>query len=646
MRSSSVCDPYAEIRECVVKAVARAAEELGLGVDPRTVGSLLQEPPKPEFGDLALPLPRVSRQLVERCAELAPLAEDIGGECVERVECVGGYMNIRLRSGYLVGRLAEALSKCGSSYGIARRDKPLRVLVEFVSANPIHPLHIGSGRNAALGDFVARAHELLGDVVERRYYVNDLGLQVAYLVYGYAKLGRPKCPPQMKDDHLLGLIYAAAYTVADISRLKKRMESASEAEARELRRELDSLVADLLRIRERVPGLVDELLRAAEAASEDVEREVRELSRALELGDPSLAELHGEVIGRVVSGIRATLERLGISFDRWDYESELVRSGLVDELLARARKSEFFTYHKGAPALDVGRLAERPEIREALAVSKSMEIPPLVLARSDGTTLYTTRDLAYTLKKFSESGADLVYNVVAVEQTLPQAQLRLALYALGYEREARSLVHYAYEMVNVKGLAMSGRRARYVTVDEVLDALVARARSLARERGVEISDEAALKIARSALRYVMLSVSPRKTLVFDLDQAVGVKAGTATYLQYTLARARSILSKYGREIEFSRVGADGLSGKRRELALLIARFPEVFRRVATELTPEDMVSYLNRLAEVFNPWYDSDPVLAEPDESLRNLKLMLVYGTKTVIENSFRLLGLDALERV
>ncbi len=645
MRLSRVCDPYAEIRGCVAAAVAGAASELGIGLDPKTVRTALQEPPRLEFGDVALPLPRVSRQAAERCAELAPLVESFGRECVERVQCVGSYMNFWIGSGYLVGLLARALSECGSSYGIPKKDRPLKVVVEFVSANPIHPLHIGSGRNAVLGDFIARAHELMGDRVERRYYVNDLGLQVAYLVYGYSKLGRPRCPPHMKDDHFLGLLYAAVYTVVDAAMLRKRLETAGEAEARELRRDLDSLLADLLRIGERVPGVVDELLRLAEASG-DLEREVREVSRTLELGGPPLSEVHREVVGRVVSGIRETLERLGIPFDSWDYESELVKSGLVDEVLRRARESEFFTYHRGAPALDVGKLAERPELREALAVPKTMEVPPLVLARSDGTTLYTTRDIAYTLKKFSESGADLCYNVVAVEQTLPQAQLRLALYALGYEREAKSLIHYAYEMVNVKGLAMSGRRARYVTVDEVLDALVTRARELAEERGVELTEDAALRIARSALKYVMLSVSPRKTLVFDPDQAVGVKAGTATYLQYTLARANGILSRYGRAPDFSRAGADGLSGRRRELALLIARFPEVFRKVATELTPEDMVFYLNRLAEVFNPWYDSDPVLAEPDEPLRNLKLMLVYGVKTSIENAFRLLGLDVVERI
>ncbi|MCX8185044.1 MAG: arginine--tRNA ligase [Sulfolobales archaeon] len=640
-----MCEPYAELRRCIGRAIARATKSLGVSVNLEAVADMLQEPPKPEFGDLALPIPRVSKQLVENCGTLASQILEAESECIERVQCVGSYLNIWTRNMYLIERLATALSESGSKYGIPRKESSARVVVEFVSANPVHPLHIGSGRNAILGDFIARAHELSGDIVERRYYVNDLGLQVAHLLYGYIKLGRPRKPGSDKDDHFLGLLYAATSTVLDIIKAKKKLETVSEAESEEIRREIDTLLGELLRIKKKLPELVDSLLESV-GSSKDVEQEVKSLTQLLELGDRSIVNVHREVVDRVLAGIRETLEKLGIHFDKWDYESDLVYSGLVDEILNKARSSNYFTLHKNAPALDLVKLANNSEVREALAIPKHLEIPPLIFARSNGTTLYTTRDIAYTIKKFSEFSADRVYNVVAIEQMLPQAQLRLALYALGYVREAVSLIHYAYEMVNVKGLSMSGRRARYITVDEVIEDLAARVRDLAEKRGVKIADDVALKIARSAFKYVMLSVSPRKTLVFDLEQAVEVKSGTATYLQYTLARANSIMSKYGREVDFSKIDCEGLIGKRRELALLIARFPEVFRKVVIELAPEDMVSYLNRLAEVFNSWYDTDPVLAEPREELRNLKLMLVYGTRVVIENSFKLLGLDIVEKI
>ncbi|MCX8208495.1 MAG: arginine--tRNA ligase [Sulfolobales archaeon] len=640
-----MCEPYAELKKCVGRAIARAVASLKVSIDPEVVAGMLQEPPKPEFGDLALPLPRVSKELVENCGDIASLVGEAGSECVEKVQCVSSYLNVWARSSYIVEKLATALSKLGREYGITKKEKPARVVVEFVSANPVHPLHIGSGRNAVLGDFIARVHELSGDLVERRYYVNDLGLQVANLVYGYIKLGRPRRPEFLKDDHFLGLLYAATSTIVDIAKLKKKLETASEAESGEIRREIDALLGELFRIRSKLPDLVDSLLKSVDP-SRDAEREVRNLTQLLELGDKSVVDAHREVVNRVLAGIRETLEKLGVFFDKWDYESDLVRSGLVGEVLSKARSSEYYMLHKNAPALDLAKLAESPELRELLGVPEHLEIPPLILARSDGTTLYTTRDIAYTIKKFSEFSADRVYNVVAIEQTLPQAQLRLALHALGYVREATSLVHYAYEMVNVKGLSMSGRRARYVTVDEVLDELAARVRELAVKRGVNLAEDVVLKIARSAFKYAMLSVSPRKTLVFDPEQAVEVKSGTSTYLQYTLARANGIMSRYGREVEFSELDSEGLVGKRRELALLIARFPEVFRKVVAELAPEDLISYLNRLAEVFNSWYDADPILAEPREELRNLKLALVYGAKVVIENSFKLLGLDIVERI
>jgi arginyl-tRNA synthetase len=636
--------PYSELRRCVAEVVSRAFTRVGVEVSATSVEGVIQEPPRPEFGDFAVPLPRISKDLVERCRDARSAIGETSNECVERAECVGSYLNIWLKNNYLAEVLGRALASSRVNYGITKKGTSERVIVEFVSANPVHPLHIGSGRNAVLGDFIARAHELLGDLVERRYYVNDLGLQVAYLLYGYIKLSRPETPPTMKEDHFLGLIYAATSTLADIVRLRKKLEQLGGTEAEAARRELDALVGDLLRIRGRAPDVVDALTKSLSTV-EDVDQEVRALALALESCDPLVAEVHREVVNKVLNGIRQTLERLGVMFDKWDYESELVRSGLVGEVMERARSSEYFTYYKNAPALDLGRFASDP-VRDELGIPRSLEVPPLILARSDGTTLYTTRDIAYTIKKFREFSADKVYNVIAIEQTLPQAQLRLALYALGFHKEAKSLTHYAYEIVNVKGFAMSGRRARYVTVDEIIDTLIARARELAKSRGTEISDETALKIARSAFRYIMLSVSPRKTLLFDPEQAVEVKSGTATYVQYTYARASNILSRYGKDPDFSNIGGEGLVGKRRELALLIAKFPEVFRRVALELTPEDMISYLNKLSEVFNSWYDIDPVLSEPNERLRNLKLLLVYGTKIVIENSFKLLGLDAIERI
>jgi arginyl-tRNA synthetase len=634
------------VRECVAKAIAEAARSGGVEVDVHAVLSALQEPPRQEFGDLALPLPRVSKDLLPICSSIASKLRSAGSPCVERAECVGSYLNVVLRSSYIAELLVKALATARGDYGVlaVRRGRPLRVVVEFVSANPVHPLHIGSGRNAALGDFIARAHELFGDYVERRYYVNDLGLQVSYLLYGYIKLGRPEAPPSMKVDHFLGLVYAATSTVAELHKLRQELERSS-GDVESIKRRMEELAGDLLRIRSRVPEVVDKLLNSI-TPGEDPEEEVRRLSQAIERGDPEVVEVHREVVGKVVSGIRDTLRRLGVEFDRWDYESDLVYSGLVDEVLKRARSSRFFTEYKGAPALDLRALAKDETVRRELSLPKSLEIPPLVIARSDGTTLYTTRDIAYTLKKFSESGADVVYNVIAIEQTLPQAQLRLALYALGFTREARSLVHYAYEMVNVRGMSMSGRRGRYVTVDEVLDALISKAYELSASRGVQISEEVALKIARSAFKYIMLSVSPRKTLTFDLEQAVNVRSGSATYLQYTYARANGLLSKYGGEPPFEDVDTEGLVDKRRELALLLLKFPEVLRKVVEELTPEDLITYLNKLAEVFNQWYDSDPVLSEPNTRLRNLKVVLTYGTKVVLENSFKLLGLDTVERI
>ncbi|MCX8186785.1 MAG: arginine--tRNA ligase [Sulfolobales archaeon] len=637
----------------VVNSFAKSVYDLISGscskVSFDDVVSYVEEPSRREYGDLALPLHRLSKVCGIGFNEFLRLVSGLRlNDLFSRSEVVGGYLNAFFDEVNYARALSDLIKSRGERYGFVDDARKLKVIIEFVSANPVHPLHIGSGRNAVLGDFLSRVFEVRGHRVQRRYYVNDLGRQVAVLVYGYIKLGRPEVPNGLKPDEWFGFLYAVTNTIVDIVRLRGELSSLGIGDDAYLTKqsELDELMGVLSELRLKDESLVNRLLEEI-SADEDPEGSIEELMRMYEEGRPEVKEVFRYVAGKVLSGINSTLSRLGISFDKLDWESDLVFSGMVKEVLEIAKRSDFFTSHKGAPALDFSKIQRDQSIKSLLKLPKSIEIPPLILMRSDGTTLYVTKDIAYSLMKFRDFNADLVINVVGNEQTLAQAQLRLALYTLGFKDEASKLLHYSYELVTLPGIKMSGRRGRYVSVDQVLDGLEVRVEEIMKSRGIVVEDRVKKAIAVGAFKYMMLSSSSTKVINFDPDAALNLNRNSAPYLQYTYARASSVLRKYGRDIEWDLIDfTSARNPVRREILHLVSKFPYIVRKVYEDLDPELLTTYLNRLADVFNSWYDVEPIIHEVDEGVKQFKLFLTYSVGVVIKNGLYVMGIDVLERI
>lgn len=626
-----------------------------LGCDASLTGLPTEIPPRPEFGDVAIVAVRLMqackgalRSPRELAASLGKALEGLDG--VDKVEVKGIYVNVFIDREWYGRRLLEHLMRSGDSYGLTRDLGGKRFVIDYVSLNPVHPLHIGSGRNAALGEFVARALEARGAEVSRRYYVNDLGLQVAYMVYGYRAARGTRPPEGMKRDHYMGVVYAATATAVELEQIRKQLDEArleGGERYRELVRKADELVAVIAELRRKAPDTVDAIIEAVKNDA-DPEASVRKVLSDLEfMKDEELAAVAREAVENVLEGVRETLERLGIRMDAYDWESDLVREGLVAEVLEKARESPYYIIYKGVPALDVRALAEDRALRKRLRIPDGLEIPPLILVRSDGTTLYTTKDVAYTLKKFRVFDADQVINVIAVEQTLPQVQVRLALYAIGHVREAENLIHYAYEMVTLPGGGMKGRRGRYVTVDQVLDTLEAHVRAELGEIGREMDEDIVRAVARSAFKYMMLSVSPMKPLVFDYYKALDIRSNSAPYIMYTYARTRGIFRNLGREEpEWGKAKPKNIEGDLWRLVYLLGKAPLDVGKALRELRPEDLITVINEIANLFNSWYSKEPIIREPDEGYREFKVAVTWAVSKVLENAMRVLGLDALEKI
>ena len=646
----------------LARAVASALRSLGAtGVSEKEIEYIVAESPREELGDYGIPLARFARRyrvdlnrLFEEAA--ARLREE---RLVAEARRVGGFLNIRLDAAEALRLITEALRAQGESFGIVRTRHPQRLVVEHTSANPVHPLHIGHARNASLGDTLARLLRARGHWVETRFYINDMGRQVAVMVYGFRLAGLNDVPAGEKPDHFIGLVYAITHTLADIESLRRRLEEAKQAgeedRYRELLRELDSLVADAARLRERNPALFDRIAEAIRGR--DPDRDISELMKSYEYRrDPEVVSLFRRLVEKCLEGFRATLARMNVVHDKWDWESDLAWSSMVSKILEEARKSPYYTTHRGAEALNLQPLLRDPEVREKLGVPEGYEIPPLVLRRSDGTTLYTTRDIAYTLKKFREAMADKVFNVIAAEQRLEQLQVRLALIALGYRREGLNTIHYAYEMVNLPGQKMSGRRGRYITLDQLIDQAVAIARREVEKRSPSLPEEEKQRIAEAvgaaAVRYALVSVSAPKPMTFDINRALDFEQSSAPYILYTHARAANILAKAkerGIEIDLDSIDPTAAEENphRRRLVVRLLTYPYIFAKAADEQRPELLVAYLNTYADLFNKWYASgDSAVNEPDPAKRNTKLAIVAASKHMLANTLRILGIEPIERM
>nr|WP_181953921.1 arginine--tRNA ligase [Pyrobaculum arsenaticum] len=567
-----------------------------------------------------------------------------GFQYISGLSAEGLYVNADLNAKRLGELVFEAVAKMGKKYGFTEECQLGSFLVEHTSANPIHPLHIGHGRNAILGDSLARLLRFCDNRVEVHFYVDDCGVQVMYATIGYNAVRDEarEWIERAKPDLVVGHIYSATNAVAEIGRLKKEAERAQDDEhKRSLIGEIDEWVAVLKRLMESEGDLVAKVVERL--GQRDVAGEAVELNRRYEAGDPEAKRVVREVVDLVLRGQRETLARLGIEIDRWDYESELAvwsgeASRIVEEL--QRRWPQYVEYKGGAVVFRADKFVDDFKLWDVLDLPKF--IPPVTLTRSDGTTLYVTRDVAYALWQ-ARQGFDKVVRVISTEQTHEQAHVRIILYALGFEDVAKKIVHYAYEMVNLPGMKMSARRGRYISLDEILDEAAERSASLVKEKSPEIAGVIAEKVGVGSVRYAFLSTSPRKPIEFRWEVVLNLRQNSGTFLQYTYVRAYSILEK-APDVERASVPEQMLE-EEKELLVKIAEWPSVVREAVRALRPDYVAEYLDGLALLFNSYYEKAPVL-KAVEGVRKFRIALVNAVKTVLEAGFYILGIPTLTKM
>lgn len=541
------------------------------------------ESPAPEIADLAIPCFTMAKQLRKSPASIAEdLSHAIKADgMVKEIWALNGYLNFRLDETELLDSTIREIQEKGYDYGRWPRNG-VRINVEHTSTNPTGPIHVGRARNPIIGDTLARCLDMCGYDVETEYYVNDVGKQVVLLTWGVNNIdpGSVEHSDRDKADHQLVFFYRLANSMME--------EDAS------------------------------------------VRAEISHMLQRFEGGDAEVISLVRETAERMMAGLNATLAGIDVKLDRYTWESSLIADGSAKDVVRRLKDSPYCGMDDGAAYLELADFGIHGKNTR------------FTFTRNDGTTLYTTRDLAYHLDKFSR--CDRAIDVLGEDQKLGSQQLTIALKILGSDKLPEPMF---YSFVSLPEGKMSTRKGTVVYLDDLIDEAVERAYEEIGKRRDDLSEDDMRRIARTigvgAVRYNIVRVQPEKQLVFRWDEALNFDGNSAPFLQYSHARACSMLRKAGGFIPIE--DASLLTDEyERRLIRVLSRFPDAVKESGEERRIHLMASYGQELASAFNQFYAAVPVLSSKKE--RDARITLVDCSRIVLGQVLGCLGIGAPEEM
>ena len=542
-----------------------------------------------------LPVPQKAQEIAEQVkAQLGSV------DGISHIEAVKGYLNVYFKTSDYARRVVDEVINSGEDFGRGAK-KSEKVMVEYAQPNTHHSFHIGHARNTVLGESLARLVEYAGFETIRAAYPGDLGLGVITVMWIYEKFYKGQEPAGI---HERGQWLAKLYVEATSLLEKKDSETPEET-----------------------------------AKREGYETERREMYRKWDAGDDYVRKLWYETREWSLEELRDVLQMLDVKMDVWFYESEVDEpsKAIVDELIAKDIATD-----------------ERPQggavivkIDEKLGLTKEKYRTNVIL-RSDGTTLYLTKDLALAKVKFEQYHVDRSIYVVDVRQSMHFQQAFAILKLWGFP-QAEKCYHLGYGFISLPEGAMSARRGRVVLFKDVADEAVKRVLSLETERSADIPaserEKIASQIGLGALVYSMLSVDNNKDIVFDINEALSFDGRTGPYIQNAHVRANSILKKAGSQTfqpDHLPIFNYDLTKNEIELIEQISRFPQAVQQAAEEYRPLVMASYTYELANTFHSFYHAVNVMQTEDENTRNARLRLVAAAKQTLANALHLLDIQA----
>ena len=564
----------------------------------------IQKTRKEFEGDYTLvvfPLLRASRKSPEATA--TEIGERLVADVpqIEAFNVIKGFLNISLSAGLWGECFGDIYN--AENYGQAA-PTGRTVMIEYSSPNTNKPLHLGHIRNNLLGYSVAQILKANGHNVIKVNLVNDRGIHICKSMLAWKLYGNGETPESsgMKGDHLVGKYYVEfdKHYKAEIKDLMAGGKSEEEA-------------------KKTAP-----IMQAAQ-----------EMLRKWEAKDPEVYGLWQTMNGWVYEGFDVTYKALGVDFDKIYYESQtyLLGKSLVEEGLA---KGIFFRKEDNSVWIDL----------------TADGLDQKLLLRGDGTSVYMTQDLGTALRRFEENRLDDMIYVVGNEQNYHFQVLKLILKKLGYDW-SDNIYHLSYGMVELPEGKMKSREGTVVDADDLIADMVGTAREMSEELGklegctAEEADAVSTMVGLGALKYFILKVDPKKTMLFNPRESIDFNGNTGPFIQYTHARIRSILRKAAElGIDYSAAGAAEYLKEEIELIKYLAEYPSTVAAAAENFAPSIVGAYAYELAKMFNGYYHDHSILKEENAAVRNMRLRLAETVARVIKSAMQLLGIEVPERM
>ncbi len=517
---------------------------------------------------------------------------------------VKGFLNLNISNSFWLDSFNEAADS--PNYGFRPvTDQSEMVMIEYSSPNTNKPLHLGHIRNNLLGFSLSEIMKANGYKVVKTNIVNDRGIHICKSMLAWQKLGNGETPESSgkKGDHLVGEYYVK------FDKLYKK--------------EIAELMAQ---------GMIEE--EAKEKAPSI--NEAREMLRRWEAGDEEVRSLWKSMNSWVYAGFNETYKLLGVDFDKIYYESETYTTGR-EEVLRGVKEGVFEQQEDTSVWADLGYAG----------------LDRKILLRSDGTSVYITQDIGTAKLRYNDFPIDHMIYVVGNEQNYHFQVLSLLLDKLGY-KWGKDLYHFSYGMVELPHGKMKSREGTVVDADDLVAEMIDVARQVSAELGkLEGYSEAEKEniyriVALGALKYFILKVDPKKTMLFNPEESIDFNGNTGPFIQYTYARIQSVLRKAEEAgmIIPNKITDAELNEKERSLIKTLSLFPTVVKEAGENHSPAVVANYVYDLVKEFNQFYHDFSIMNEPNVTSRNFRLALAKVIGKTVKNGFSLLGIEVPERM
>ncbi len=570
------------IAERILAGVQRVNPDTALTAGE--IAGMLEYPPDPVMGDLAFPCFKLSRELRRSPIQIATaLKEDLTDETIGSVEVAGGYLNIRIANDYLGGTVVPEILEKGERYGAQTFGCGKKVVLDYSSPNVAKPFHIGHLGTTVIGHSLRKLHEFAGYECYGINYLGDWGTQFGKLIAAYHHWGS-----------------------------REMIEKGG----------IDKLVELYVRVNNEIKGDPENGVPANTALADEARAEFHKL----ETGDEENLALWRWFVQISLAEYEKTYKQLGITFD--SYRGESFYTDKMPAQIEILREKGLLKLDGGASIVDLSEY----------------NMPPCLILKRDGSTLYPTRDIAAAVYRKETLHFDKMIYVTSAQQCLHFAQWFKVVKLMGYPWY-NELVHVPYGTVSLNGEKLATRTGNVVLLRDLFALAIDKVKGIMKEKNPDRQEDEATAeaVGVGAVVFYYLSNTRMKDINFVMDEALNFDGNTGPYVQYTYARACSVLERAGA------VPAGPVTVTTDEEAALIktlCRYGERVTAAIADYEPSYITRFILDVAAGFNRFYHNCRILSAEDSAVRESRVRLTAAVKNVLGSAFELICLKKTEKV